>query len=96
MEILPEANGLIVVAFQILSNASGYYYLASIKRDIQSKPLLQRYDESSFHSKVFPFDKMHLNMQVALFRKKYRRCAVHLIRVNKVQNPTEVGLAIME
>lgn len=33
---------------------------------------------------------------LTLFRKKHRRCAVHLIRVNKVQNSTETGLAIME
>lgn len=41
------------------------WYLATMKRDIQAKPLLQRYGEFRFYSKVFSFDKMHLNMQVA-------------------------------
>ena len=41
------------------------WYLAAIKRDIQAKPLLQRYGEFRFHSKFLSFDKMHLNMQVA-------------------------------
>lgn len=40
-------------------------YLASVKRDVQAKPLLQRQGEFSFHGKVFSFDKMHLNMQEA-------------------------------
>lgn len=45
-------------------------YLASAERDIQSNPLLQRHGEFCFHSKVFSFDKMHLNMQVAYKEKE--------------------------
>lgn len=44
---------------------ASFQYLATIKRDIQAKPLLQGYGEFRFYSKVFSFDKMHLNMQVA-------------------------------
>lgn len=44
---------------------ASFQYLATIKRDIQAKPLLQGYGEFRFYSKVFSSDKMHLNMQVA-------------------------------
>lgn len=45
-------------------------YLASTERDIQSEPLLQRQSEFCFHSQVFSFDKMHLNMQSACKKEK--------------------------
>lgn len=46
-------------------SGASFQYLTTIKRDIQAKPLLQGYGEFCFYSKVFSFDKMHLNMQVA-------------------------------
>lgn len=45
-------------------------YLASIERDIQSEPLLQRQGEFCFYSQVFSFDKMHLNVQSACQKKE--------------------------
>lgn len=41
-------------------------------------------------------DRLEALFILTLFRKEHRRCAVHLISINKVQNSTETGLAIME